>query len=351
SRSPAMVVALLAVLKAGGAYVPLDPVYTSERLAHILVDATPAILLADNAGCDALGEVVLAGLAVLDPNILPDRPDSNPQVPALTAQHLAYVIYTSGSTGTPKGVMVEHRGVVNLALAQITRLDVQVTSRMLQFASFSFDASVWEIMITLSSGASLIIPADTVRQDPNRLWRYLEEQSVTHACLTPALLHDGADLPMITTIPTLVLAGEAPSTALLQALRGRVNLFNAYGPTEITVCATTWHCPSDYTNTTVPIGHPTANTQVYLLDAYGQPVPLGVVGEIYIGGAGVARGYLNRSDLTTERFLIDPFSNKPDARMYRTGDLARYLPDGNLEFLGRNDQQIKIRGFRIEPGE
>nr|WP_324251528.1 non-ribosomal peptide synthase/polyketide synthase [Photorhabdus thracensis] len=351
ARSPAMVAGLLAVLKAGGAYVPLDPTYPGERLAHILNDAAPTILLADSVGCAVLGAEGLAVLTVLDPNILPDQPDSNPQVPALTSQHLAYVIYTSGSTGMPKGVMVEHRGMSNLALAQVSRLDMRVTSRMLQFASFGFDASVWEIMIALSGGASLIIPADAVRQDPCRLWHYLEEQAVTHACLTPALLREGIDLPAITIKPTLVLAGEVLSTVLLQALKGKVTLFNAYGPTETTVCATTWRCPSDYMDEWVPIGQPMVNTRVYLLDTYGQPVPLGAVGELYIGGAGVARGYLNRPELTTDRFLADPFSNKPDARMYRTGDLARYRPDGNLEFLGRNDQQVKIRGFRIEPGE
>ncbi|MGV8002878.1 non-ribosomal peptide synthase/polyketide synthase [Photorhabdus temperata subsp. temperata] len=351
ASSPARVVGLLAVLKAGGAYVPLDPAYLGERLSYLLTDAEPAIVLADSTGRGALGEEVLAGLTVLDPNTLPDLPDSNPQVPGLTARHLAYVIYTSGSTGMPKGVMVEHRGVINLVLAQITRLDIDVTSRMLQFASFSFDASVWEIMIALGGGASLIIPTDAVRQDLCRLWHYLEQQAVTHACLTPALFQDGVDLPAITIKPTLILAGEASSTALLQALRGKVTLFNAYGPTETTVCATTWRCPSDYTDTLVPIGRPIANTRVYLLDVYGQPVPLGAIGEIYVGGDGVARGYLNRPELTAERFRADPFSNEPGARMYRTGDLARYQPDGNLEFLGRNDQQVKIRGFRIEPGE
>ncbi len=351
TRSLTMVVGLLAVLKAGGAYVPLDPSYPVERLAYILTDAAPAILLADNVGCIALGESALAGLTVLDPNMLPDKPDSNPQVPALTARHLAYVIYTSGSTGTPKGVMVEHRGLVNLIQDKIAQFGIHSGSRLLQFASLSFDASVWEIMMALGSGASLIIATDIIRQDPHRLWHYLEQQAVTHACLTPALLRERTDLPEMMIRPTLILGGEAPSAMLLQALSRRATVFNAYGPTEITVCATTWRCPPDYTDTLVPIGHPTANTQIYLLDAYGQPVPLGAVGELYIGGAGVARGYLNRPELTAERFLADPFSEMPDARMYRTGDLARYLPDGNLEFLGRNDQQVKIRGFRIEPGE
>ncbi len=351
ASSPARVMGLLAVLKAGGAYVPLDPAYPGERLLHILTDAAPTILLADNAGYTALGEERLSGLTVLDPNSLFDQLDSNPQISALTSCHLAYVIYTSGSTGTPKGVMVEHRGLINLIRDKIVQFDIHSGSRMLQFASLGFDACVWEIMMALGSGASLVIAADFVRQDPFRLWHYLEQQAVTHACLTPALLRDGADLPALTITPTVILGGEAPSAVLLQALCNRVTLFNAYGPTEITVCATAWRCPPDYTDTLVPIGHPTANTQVYLLDACGQPVPLGAVGELYIGGAGVARGYLNRPELTTERFLADPFSERPDARMYRTGDLARYLPDGNLVFIGRNDQQIKIRGFRIEPGE
>ncbi|WP_445374214.1 amino acid adenylation domain-containing protein [Photorhabdus tasmaniensis] len=351
TRSLERIVGLLAVLKAGGAYVPLDPAYPGERLAYLLTDAAPAILLADNIGRAALGEEALATLTVLDPNILPDQPDSNPQVPNLTSRHLAYVIYTSGSTGRPKGVMIEHQSVVNLTVELIARFDVDVTSRMLQFASFGFDASVWEIMMALSSGAMLVIPTETVRQDSHRLWHYLEEHAVTHACLTPAMLHDGAGLPAITIKPTLIFAGEAPATTLFQTLCGRANLFNAYGPTEITVCATIWNCPSDYTGGLIPIGNPTVNKRVYLLDKHGQPVPLGTVGELYIGGIGVARGYLNRPELTAERFLVDPFSNETDARMYRSGDLARYLPDGNLVFAGRNDQQVKIRGFRIEPGE
>ncbi|TNH41880.1 non-ribosomal peptide synthetase [Photorhabdus luminescens] len=351
ARSPSRVAALLAVLKAGGAYVPLDPSYPGDRLAYMLTDAAPSVVLADNVGRTALGEQALAALTVLDPTILPDQPDNNPYIPALTSRHLAYVIYTSGSTGTPKGVMVEHRGLVNLIGEKITQFDIRANSRLLQFASFGFDASVWEIMMALCGGATLDIPVDTVRQDPLRLWHYLEERRVTHACLTPALLRDGADLPAIAIKPTLILGGEAPSAALLQALRGRATLLNAYGPTEITVCATCWHCPPDYTDVLIPIGHPTANTRIYLLDNHGQPVPFGAVGELYIGGTGVARGYLNRPDLTAERFLVDPFSEQSDARMYRTGDLARYLPDGNLVFVGRNDQQIKIRGFRIEPGE
>ncbi|MCA6221494.1 non-ribosomal peptide synthetase, partial [Photorhabdus antumapuensis] len=351
ASSPARIVGLLAVLKAGGAYVPLDPAYPGERLVHILTDADPAILLADDAGRTALGEKALAELTILDPNLLPNQPDSNLLVSSLTSQHLAYVIYTSGSTGTPKGVMVEHRGLVNLIQEKIAQFDIHSASRMLQFASFGFDASVWEIMMVLCSGATLVIPDEAVRQDHNLLWHYLEERAVTHACLTPALLRDGAGLPAITIRPTLILGGEAPSAALLKALCGKATVFNAYGPTEITICAASWRCPSDYQDELVPIGRPTANTRIYLLDIYGQPVPLGATGELYLGGIGVARGYLNRPELTAECFLADPFSDKPGARMYRTGDLARYLSDGNLVFIGRNDQQVKIRGFRIEPAE
>ncbi|MBD2816813.1 AMP-binding protein, partial [Xenorhabdus sp. Flor] len=289
----------LAILKAGGAYLPLDPVYSSERLVHMLTDAAPAIVLADNIGRAALGKIGLTGRIVLDPNIQFDQPDNNLQIVTLTPRHLAYVIYTSGSTGTPKGVMIEHQGVTNLTQDKCTQFDIGTDSRVLQFTSLSFDASVWEIMMALCSGATLNIPAGAaVRQDPLALWRYFEEHAITHAFLTPVLLQDGADIPEFTIKPTLILGGEAPNTGLIQALRSRVTLFNAYGPTEITVCATSWHCPSDYRGTEVPIGRPTANTQIYLLDAERQLVPLGATGELYIGGVGVARGYLNRPELT-----------------------------------------------------
>ncbi|MCG1018059.1 non-ribosomal peptide synthetase, partial [Mycetohabitans sp. B4] len=349
-RSPAMVVGLLAILKAGGAYVPLDPAYPSERLAHILVDAAPSIVLADAAGRAALGEAALAECTVLDPATVPALPDMNPSVAGLTARHLAYVIYTSGSTGTPKGVMVEHRGVVNLALAQIACFGGQPASRVLQFASFSFDASAFEILMAFGSGAALYLPPETARQDRHALWDYLASHAITHATLPPALLQHGADLPSLGPSLTLILAGEAPSATLVRDLADQGTVLNAYGPTEATVCATVWRGARDFSGE-VSIGRPIANTRIYLLDAHGQPVPLGTVGELYIGGAGVARGYLNRPKLTAERFVRDPFASEPDARMYKTGDLARYLPDGNLEFLGRNDHQVKIRGFRIELGE
>ncbi|WP_237577658.1 amino acid adenylation domain-containing protein, partial [Mycetohabitans sp. B6] len=349
-RSAALVVGLLAILKAGGAYVPLDPSYPSERLAHILADAAPSMVLADAVGRAALGEAALAECTVLDPATLPALPGTNPSVAGLTARHLAYVIYTSGSTGTPKGVMVEHRGMVNLALAQIACFGVQPTSRILQFASFSFDASASEIFMAFGSGVALYLPPEAARHDRHALRDYLASHAITHATLPPALLQHGTDLLSFGPSLTLILAGEAPSATLVRDLADQGTVFNAYGPTEATVCATVWRGARDFSGE-VPIGRPIGNTRVYLLDAHSQPVPLGAVGELSIGGAGVARGYLNRPELTAERFVPDPFSEDADARLYKTGDVARYRADGNLEFLGRNDDQVKLRGFRIELGE
>ncbi|MEJ2767903.1 non-ribosomal peptide synthase/polyketide synthase [Mycetohabitans sp. B46] len=352
ARSPAMIVGLLAILKAGGAYVPLDPAYPSERLTHILTDSAPELVLADATGQAALGQAALSSRTVLDPNVLPERAATNPHVAELLSSHLAYVIYTSGSTGTPKGVMVEHRSVVNLVQAQIDCFGIGPFSRILQFASLGFDVNTSETFIALNSGASLYLPPDTARHDRTELWRYLEKHAITYADIPPALLQAGDDLPHLSTPITLILGGEAPSATLLRNLvRQGAVVFNAYGPTETTICSTVWRGLQDFNSEWVPIGRPLANTRIYLLDAHGQPVPLGAVGELYIGGVGVARGYLNRDELTAERFVTDPFCGAKNARMYKTGDLARYLPDGNLVFLGRNDHQIKIRGFRIEPGE
>ena len=348
-RSSAILVGFLAILKAGGAYVPLDPAYPGDRLAYILADSQPTLLLADPVGRAALDHADLSALPVLDPNTLPPGPGHNPDRVDIISRHLAYIIYTSGSTGQPKGVMLEHRGAINMTLAQVERFAITPSSRVVQFASISFDASISEFLMALAVGAGLYMPSDRERQG-DALLKYLEHHGITHATLPPALL-DVADVPRLGCLETLVLAGESPSSVLVAACREQTNVINGYGPTEITVCATTWQCPEDFAGGVVPIGRPIANTRLYLLDGSGQPVPLGAAGELYIGGAGVARGYLNRPDLTAERFLDDPFSHAPGGRMYRTGDLARYLPDGDLEFLGRNDYQVKIRGFRVELGE
>ncbi|MEM5373157.1 amino acid adenylation domain-containing protein, partial [Paraburkholderia azotifigens] len=352
-RSPAMVVGLLAILKAGGAYLPLDPAYPSQRLRQVLGDASPQLLLCDAAGRAAVGLEVLTDVIAVDLEtatpVWGARPPSDPEprTLGLTSHHLAYVIYTSGSTGNPKGVMVQHRGLVNLVLAQGGLFGASPNSRVAQFASVGFDASAWELLMAFGSGAALHLPADEIRQASNKLSDYLRSENITHATLPPALLQTSKNLECLAS-QVLILAGELPKAELIQSL-APASIVNAYGPTETTVCATVWNCPVDFNGSVVPIGRPIANTRVYLLDGHGAPVPFGAVGELYIGGAGVARGYLNRPELTAERFIASPFVEGD--RLYRTGDLGRYLPDGNLEFLGRNDDQVKIRGFRIEPGE
>ncbi|WP_332415385.1 amino acid adenylation domain-containing protein [Mycetohabitans rhizoxinica] len=354
-RSPAMVVGLLAILKAGGAYVPLDPAYPGARLAHILTDAAPDIVLADAAGRAALGEAALAHRTVLDPNTLPKQADTNPSLPALTSCHLAYVIYTSGSTGIPKGVLVQHSSVVNHGIVVAQRLELSSRDRLLQFSSLSFDASVEEIFCTLCYGATLVLRTDAWLADAKQFWDFCEANRVSLVDLPTQfwaqLIQE--KVAVANSVRAILIGGDTLSVSAQSAwLAGghQARLLNTYGPTETTIIVTIYEIVGDSDHWRC-IGRPIANTQIYLLDSYGQPVPLGAVGELYIGGAGVARGYLNRPELTAERFVHDPFSRDPNARMYKTGDLARYLPDGNLEFLGRNDHQVKIRGFRIELGE
>ncbi|MBS9439958.1 amino acid adenylation domain-containing protein, partial [Photorhabdus noenieputensis] len=354
SRSPAIVVGILAILKAGGAYVPLDPAYPGERLGHILHDAAPTVVLADKTGRSALGEETLTRLTVLDPNALPDQPDSNPQIPALTARHLAYVIYTSGSTGMPKGVMVEHNSLLNLHSTLTARVFAPSSAsyRVSLNASMAFDASLQHILGLLNGYTLVIVPQD-VRVDGAALLQFLATTELDVLDCTPMQLEMllAAGLSNHKKALTLLIGGESISTQTWQTIAGipQLTAYNVYGPTECTVEVTLACIEPSHPYPT--IGRPLDNIRLYLLDNGGYPVPLGAIGELYIGGVGVTRGYLNRPDLTAERFLSDPFSDKPDARMYRTGDLARYLPDGNLEFLGRNDHQVKIRGFRIEPGE
>ncbi|KAF8950000.1 hypothetical protein BGZ46_004810, partial [Entomortierella lignicola] len=347
-RSLSMIVAVMAVLKAGGAYVPLDPTFASERLNDILDDASPSILLADKAGCDALSSLVSDTIKIVDPNTSLDMPAHNPHVADLTSKNLAYIIYTSGSTGKPKGVMIEHQAASNLAFSRASVFGVDSSSRVLQFFSLSFDGSVHEIVSALCYGGSLHILPEHTRIDRSRLWNYLRVHSITHAMLTPAIFHDCKDMPVLETPLNITLGGDAlPSTMLkdLQRLIPNGSIINDYGPTETTVDAVVWKCPNDFNGDMAPIGRPHPNKRLYVLDSQQRPVPLGVIGELYISGVGVARGYLNRPDLTEKAFLYDPFCKVNEAKMYKTGDLVRYLPDGNLIYLGRSDHQVKIRGF------
>ncbi len=354
-RGPEMVIGVLAVLKAGGAYVPLDPVYPRQRLQYLLTDSAPVLLLVDEAGREALAGRP-AELSVVDLKADAHRWSQCPSrnLPGeeigLRSDHLAYVIYTSGSTGEPKGVMAEHRGLCNLVVAQIRDFGVEPNSRVLQFVSFSFDACVEELMMTLCAGAALHLVAKSGVLAGQVLARALEERRITHVMIPPAMLSGWADSEPLPGVGTLITGGEAlPEAQVRRWAMGRA-LFNAYGPTEATVCASMHRCHAE-AHGKPPIGRPIANVRIYILDAHRRPVPIGVPGEIYIGGVGVARGYLNRPQLTAERFVADSFSTDFRARMYRTGDLGRYRADGNIEFLGRNDDQVKVRGYRIELGE
>ena len=363
-RSEQMVVAMLAVLKAGGGYVPLDPSQPAERLTFMLGDAAPIALLADGALPDAVRDALRqSALPVLDLHadaaLWADLPGTNLAAAdtGLHGGHLAYVIYTSGSTGKPKGVMVEHRQLGNLLAAHCQRYRFGPNERVLQFASMAFDVSVEEIFCSLVSGATLVLRTDAWMTGPVEFWRLCAAHRITIADLPTLfweqLAHDRhAVIPA--TLRQIVTGGEAVSErslALWFAREGhRPQLSNAYGPTEATINASIQDLsaePADWKS----IGRPIANTQIYLLGLQGQPVPVGVAGELCIGGAGVARGYLNQPEMTAERFIADPFSAVPGARLYKTGDLARHWPDGRLEFVGRNDFQVKIRGYRIEPGE
>ncbi|WP_262946482.1 non-ribosomal peptide synthetase, partial [Xenorhabdus indica] len=354
-RGPEMVVGLLAILKAGGAYVPLDPTYPTERLAYMLEDAVPVVLLTQTllmqtTQPDRLtSPIFTVTFDDLEP-FLATQPTHNPDVHTLglTSHHLAYVIYTSGSTGMPKGVMVEHRGLANLIVTQQNTLAITPNSRILQFASNSFDACIWECCMALLSGACLHLASRIALLPGVALLETLEIQAITHVLLPPAALAALDAIPA--TLETLLVGGEACPSSQVKRWATERRMINAYGPTESTVCSAMYLCNSQEEGAP-PIGRPIANTQIYILDPQGQPVPLGTAGEIYIAGVGVARGYLNRPELTAERFLPDPFSAESDARMYKTGDLGRWRSDGNIDYLGRNDFQIKLRGFRIEPGE
>ncbi|MET3982551.1 non-ribosomal peptide synthase/polyketide synthase [Streptomyces sp. PvR034] len=342
-RSVELVVSLLAVLRAGGAYVPVDPDYPADRVAYMLSDSRPLLLITDTATLARLGghpETVLLVDEVELSGALPPQERPGPD-------HPAYVIYTSGSTGRPKGVVVTHGGIASLARAQQDAFGVGPGSRVLQFAALSFDVSVWDNVMGLLSGATLVVaPAERLMPGPD-LAALCAEQAVTHLTMPPAALAVLADdaLPAGTT---LVVAGEACAPELAARWSVGRRMVNAYGPTETTVISTMSAPLSD--EPVVPIGRPIVGTRTYVLDAALRPVAPGVTGELYVAGAGLARGYLGRPGLTAERFLADPYG-PAGSRMYRTGDLVRWTADGEIVYLGRADTQVKLRGFRIEMGE
>jgi amino acid adenylation domain-containing protein len=360
-RSLEMAVAVLAVLKAGGAYVPLDPLYPKERLAFMLEDSQVKVVLTQKSLVDALpthsGQVVCLDTAW--PTIARDKEDHVAR--AAIAENLAYVIYTSGSTGRPKAVAMPHGALSNLIAWQVHNLRRQETSRTLQFTSLSFDVSFQEIFTTWCSGGTLVIPSESVRQDVNSLLRFIADKKIDRIFLPFVALQQLAEASsgqneLAESLREIITAGEqlhvTPHIVGLFSQLRDCYVYNQYGPSEShVVSAFTLSDTAEGWPILPPIGRPIDNTEIYLLDHRHRPVPVGVPGELYIGGAGLARGYLNHPDLTAEKFIPNPFSTDPGARLYATGDLSRYLPDGNIEFLGRIDHQVKIRGYRVELGE
>ncbi len=347
-RGIEQIISVLGVMKAGGAYVPLDGSYPMSRLAYMLEDAEVSVLITTGEMEERMpaywGRVVR--VEEESEEIGGEREEEVES--GVGGRDLAYVIYTSGSTGMPKGVMVEHSGLVNLAEAQISTFGMSRGDQVLQFASFSFDASIFEIIMALRAGATLHVASQEKLLPGPELLRLLKENAITNITIPPSVL---AMLPEeeLLDLKTVNVAGEAcPADLVSRWGKGR-RFFNLYGPTEATVWATAARCLDGGSKPT--IGRAIPNAKTYLLDSQMRPVPVGLPGELHIGGAGVARGYFHRPELTAERFVPDPFSSEPGSRLYKTGDLARYLPSGDIDFLGRVDHQVKMRGFRIEPGE
>ncbi len=354
-RSLDMIVGLLAIWKAGGAYVPLDPTYPKERLKGMLHDSGAQVLLTQRY-LKVASELDASGFQILHLEEYHGSSKGPPPTP-VTAQNLAYVMYTSGSTGQPKGVMVTHRNVVNFFAAMDQQIETD-PGVWLAVTSISFDISVLELFWTLARGFKVVIqPSGTGALAPangRTVPEQIQHHGVTHFQCTPSLMRgllaDPQMLPAVCSLQRLLLGGEALPDALAKQLHELVpsGLFNMYGPTETTVWSSVHRMGGD--SETISIGRPVANTQIYILNGL-QPVAVGAVGEIVIGGEGVTRGYLNREALTEEKFVPDPFRAGPGRRLYRTGDLGRWLPDGTIQCLGRLDHQVKIRGQRIELGE
>jgi surfactin family lipopeptide synthetase C len=363
-RSIEMLMAVLATHKAGGAYVPLDPSYPKDRLAFMLNDSGVRVLLTQGRLLERLPDY--DGKAVCldeDAHLIDAYSAENPSQ-AATSTDLAYVIYTSGSTGNPKGTLIEHRSLVNFVKAAVEEYEIAPGDRVLQFASLSFDTSAEEIFPALIAGASLVLRTDTMLSSAEDFLRSCNEFGVTVLDLPTAYWHELTDelcadnLSLPESLRLIILGGEKALPERLSSWRKRagdsVRLVNTYGPTETTIVATMCDLSAEEVETPdkeIPIGRPIQNAIVYILDPVLRPVPIGVAGELCIGGAGVARGYLKRPELTAEKFISNPFGNSKAPRLYKTGDLVRYQADGNIEFLGRIDHQVKIRGFRVELAE
>ncbi|TBR56878.1 hypothetical protein B4U84_25835 [Westiellopsis prolifica IICB1] len=373
-RSLEMIVGLLGILKAGGAYLPLDPAYPQERLAYVLEDSQIPVLLTQNKLLQKLPSNKIRVVCLDADSIAISEFSNNNPVSNTGNNNLAYVIYTSGSTGNPKGVMIEHRSLVNFTLDAIVQYGFNQNTRALQFASISFDAAGEEIYPCLTSGGTVVLKSNEMLASIPTFMQKCQDYSITILNIPTAYWHllvtelaANPKLAFPDCIHTVIIGGEKANPQLIAKWQKYIGdfplLFHTYGPTEATITTTTyklppkaWICDNSQTDKftqlpEVPIGRAITNVTTYVLDSYQQLVPIGVVGELHIGGVCLARGYLNRSDITEQKFIPNPFSSEPGARLYKTGDLVRYRTDGNLEFVGRIDHQVKIRGFRIELGE
>ena len=356
-RSLELVIGLVAIIKAGGAYLPLDLAYPTDRLMMMLADAQHPLLLTRTAAtADVLQHQGVRVCLDTAGDEIAQEPITNPT--SLTGpEHLAYVIYTSGSTGKPKGVMNIHRAIVNRLFWMQAAYRLTSADRVLQKTPYSFDVSVWEFFWPLMTGACLVVARPGGHQESAYLVQLIQQQQITTLHFVPSMLHiflEEQGVADCTTLRQVMCSGEALPMDLQQRFYTQLRdteLHNLYGPTEAAVDVTYWPCPREDTRLSVPIGYPIHNIQIYILDPDFQPVPVGVPGELFIGGVGLARGYAHRPALTAEKFVPNPYSAEPGARLYRTGDLVRHLPDGAIEFIGRIDHQVKIRGFRIELGE
>ncbi|UCG11947.1 MAG: amino acid adenylation domain-containing protein [Deltaproteobacteria bacterium] len=355
-RSLEMIIGIYGVLKSGGAYVPLDPEYPPDRVAYMIEDSQIPIILTQQNLLESLPKHEAKVVCLDSEWITIAREKTDNLDGGAIHENLAYVIYTSGSTGKPKGVMNEHRAICNRILWMQDEYGLTESDRVLQKTPFSFDVSVWEFFWPLVVGARLVVARPAGHKDSAYLVKLIIEEEITTLHFVPSMLQiflEEAGVENCASLKRVICSGEALSYELQKQFfdRLKVELHNLYGPTEAAVDVTYWPCNPETDLPIVPIGFPVANTKIYILDQKLQPVPIGVSGELHIGGVQVARGYLNRHDLTSEKFISDPYSSNTNARLYKTGDLARWLPDGSIEYLGRADFQVKIHGLRIELGE
>lgn len=358
-RSPETIISMLGVWKSGAAYVPISTAYPSERIVHIIQEAQCGIVVTGGAYTEQLaGALSSAGISAessplhilsLDADWTEVSTESRQNLPTSnSSSDLAYIIYTSGSTGRPKGVMIEHKGIPNLVREQIIRFSLEPQDRVLQYASTSFDASVSEIFTTLIAGATLVLPPDDQLYVGSDLYQLLKEKRISVVTLVPTVL-GGLPQRELPELKTLITAGEACTKKLIHYWAPKVNLQNAYGPSEVTVCATMHSCRPD--DQVISLGSPIGGTAVYLLNSKLKPVEPGEIGELYVASVGIARGYVNNTELTEKHFIENPFQDGISDRLYRTGDLCLLVAEGVMEWIGRDDQQVKISGIRIELGE